>query len=921
MKQTLFLLFPLSYLSLVATAARGQITPDGTVPTHVEQQGKVTEITGGGKAGNNLFHSFREFSISTGYEAFFNNGGNIENILSRVTGGNISNIDGLIRANGTANLFLINPTGIIFGSNARLDIGGSFLGSTATGLLFDDGNEFSATNISEPLLTINAPIGLNLRETTGNITNEGNLTVDRDLTLAGSNLDLRGQLLAGGNLTLQAIDSLIIRDSIENPFIAVADNQLSLQGDRNIDISALSNPGSGLVSGGNLVLRSNNPVNGDASFHSGGTFRIQQLDGSGGDLVSLKDPIIRSQGDVSFQSYQGASLHILAGGSVSVEEDIEITGTDTTANSLQENITLSDRVTSINIDGSAEPTLDIRAGVTEVGTPALPEEAAGFVPHLINTSTTATGSNITIEGAVINPGGTVLLTNQYQPNTALADGSISVSAIDTSNPIGNGGNIAIDSRSKINIANSVNTSSAISTQLTTVANAPTFPLVIANSGDGGAIAFLAEGNITTGDLNTSSTVRFDLATEVNTEIEANTINAIPEAVGKSGRGGDIRLQGEGDVTVGNVNSASSISIVADAVANDNFAIILGLLELEANNGGDITLRGNNVTTNNLNSSISVSDRVTSNANLITTNLTTTKTNLAVSQVGITVRELNLGAAGDIILVGEDNLTTGSLDSSVSLTNNVNNSARVFADNPAIATIEIPASAISGVGVTYLDVEIDRGGGITLNADDANIGEINTSISVVSDNVAFAEATASNDAVAEALANNNVDLNVISNSPGAIVLEIADSLDIGEINFAAAASGTNNLDNVAFSNSNNAIATAIADGTNQIFFDSAVNLSLLRFELNPPDVDNFKGKRELPTDAIPSEPVNLNTCPTASEPKLADNQNQQFQPVVTAAGKIYPARGVVVKANGNIILTPYPTPNLPSRSSVDFHHCQ
>ncbi|MGL5075726.1 MAG: filamentous hemagglutinin N-terminal domain-containing protein, partial [Waterburya sp.] len=218
-------------LSLIATTARAQITLDGSLPTEVKQQGNVAEITGGEQAGNNLFHSFQDFSVPTGNEAFFNNGLDINNILSRVTGGNISSIDGLIRANGTANLFLINPAGIIFGENARLDVGGSFLGSTATGLLFDDGSEFSANDLAKPVLTINAPIGLNLRDTTGNISNAGNLNSDRDLTLAADNLYIQGQLQAGEDLTLQALDTIKIQDSVNQPAIATAGNELLLQGD------------------------------------------------------------------------------------------------------------------------------------------------------------------------------------------------------------------------------------------------------------------------------------------------------------------------------------------------------------------------------------------------------------------------------------------------------------------------------------------------------------------------------------------------------------------------------------------------------------------------------------------------------------------------------------------------------------------
>lgn len=210
----------------VYEGAFAQITPDGTLPNNsrVTVQDKTRIIEQGTKVGGNLFHSFEKFSVPTGIIADFNNPLDIQNIITRVTGNEVSNINGLIRAKGAANLFLLNPNGIIFSRNASLNIGGSFIGSTASSINFADGTKYNAVKESTPLLTISVPTGLQFGVNPRSISNQSQATdidkqrvglqvkpektlalVSGDIVMNGGYLTATGKESAGGRIELGSV--------------------------------------------------------------------------------------------------------------------------------------------------------------------------------------------------------------------------------------------------------------------------------------------------------------------------------------------------------------------------------------------------------------------------------------------------------------------------------------------------------------------------------------------------------------------------------------------------------------------------------------------------------------------------------------------------------------------------------------------
>ncbi len=163
-------------------------------------------IEGGARRGDNLFHSLQQLNVDTGRSVYFSDPG-VNNIITRVTGGTNSQIDGVLGVLGNANLFLINPSGIIFGANARLDVGGAFTATTANAIEFNNQGDFSATNpTAVPLLTVQPSAFLFNQLNPAPIANNSIVSAEGNRSgLAGFGLrvpDGENLTLLGGNISM-----------------------------------------------------------------------------------------------------------------------------------------------------------------------------------------------------------------------------------------------------------------------------------------------------------------------------------------------------------------------------------------------------------------------------------------------------------------------------------------------------------------------------------------------------------------------------------------------------------------------------------------------------------------------------------------------------------------------------------------------
>ena len=252
----LFVAVMVGYVGGIGDRTFAQVTPDNTLGQERSVVNPIDEsnerIDGGAKRGANLFHSFREFNVGEGRGAYFSNPDGVENIFSRVTGSSRSEIFGTLGVLGEANLFLVNPNGILFGRNASLDVRGSFAATTANAVQFGEQGFFSATTPEVPqLLRVNPSAFLFNQVPAGAIVNRSfsqdstgeivglqvpsgeNLTLvggevrfeAGEATARGGNINIGG-LGAAGTVTLNNDGSLSYPDELVKTNINLSDGAI-----------------------------------------------------------------------------------------------------------------------------------------------------------------------------------------------------------------------------------------------------------------------------------------------------------------------------------------------------------------------------------------------------------------------------------------------------------------------------------------------------------------------------------------------------------------------------------------------------------------------------------------------------------------------------------------------------------------------
>ena len=452
-------------VAAVATFLLGCLAPSVGVAQHITIDGSFSAgqtLIGpnytiganlGKQVGGNLFHSFGIFGLSQGENATFTGPSSVTNVIGRVTGGTVSSINGAINSSiAGANLYLINPSGIVFGPNATVNVSGSFHAASADYLRMSDGAKFQATNPSGSTLSAAPPAAFGfLTATPGAITVNGTLGVN-----SGQTIGLVGGpvTIAGANLSAPAgtIHVTSVASPGEIPAAPHTGTPPTVTGYGTVSITGgsllnVSNP-VGLGSGGSVYIRagaltiSASEVNADNyGAGPGGTILLR-----GDSQITLSDG-----GYVHADAYSsgpGADVTISAGQLSMTAGALVESGTAGPGSGGNIAVNVNGQLT---IDGSAGPALMVGIPATGIGSLSLAGgSAAGNVT--VNAGSLSIMNNGGIASSTFGSGAagnvTVSVPGQLSIDQTDAFGFqlgaiLGIGSLGTPGSTGNGGDVTV----------------------------------------------------------------------------------------------------------------------------------------------------------------------------------------------------------------------------------------------------------------------------------------------------------------------------------------------------------------------------------------------------------------------------------------------------------------------------------------------
>ncbi|NJL01785.1 MAG: CHAT domain-containing protein [Spirulinaceae cyanobacterium SM2_1_0] len=537
--------------------------------TQVNLNGNQFDITGGTLSGDsaNLFHSFSQFGLSTAEIANFLVDPQIQNILGRITGGDPSVINGLLQVTGgSANLYLMNPAGLVFGPGASLNVSGDFFATTATGIGFNNGQWFNAFGPNNFAALNGNPnqFAFDLAQS-GSLINAGNLSVNpgQNLTLLGGTVANTGQLSAAGGQIIVAAIPGTGRVRISQPGQLL---NLEILPPRDasgllLPVSALDLPqlltGSGLATG--LVANADGTVN---------------VAGS-----DLRVPL-------------AAGTALIAGG-------LDVAAATTTGGNID---VLGDRLALINatLDASGRSGGNIRLGGDYLGQGDIPNAQQLFVDA---------NANIFANAGDVGDGGRIIL---WSDDTTSFYGNISARG---GNVAGDGGFVEVSGKQDLIFRGEVDLLAPNGNRGTLFLDPENITIV--NGGGGtndGLLPTIFSGTAPGADFTLSETALEALLGTTNVTLQAtnditindladNTLTFVAGPVG--GGGGVISFVAGNNFTMLDLNDTLSAAH-RDLTITAGSAIATGDINLSgaAGVGGDLTMTaGNSIRTGNINTSV------------------------------------------------------------------------------------------------------------------------------------------------------------------------------------------------------------------------------------------------------------------------------------------------------------------------------